>query len=124
LVEIRGIYNVKGKNSLLIEKEKINLDEVMVEVKLLLKGANRKEVVINCLASDAMEFVDCMAGNEVSLTSATQRKRFENKFYFFDDYVKKETVGVNILDVKLFTIPFFMDEDDKTYNFQIATYKT
>jgi len=108
---------------LLIEKEKIDLNEVLVEVKILLKGVNKKEVVINCLASDAMEFVDCMAENEVSITSAAQRKKFENSFYFFDDYVKKETVGANILDVKLFTIPFFMDEDDKTYNFQIATYR-
>lgn len=107
----------------LIEKAKINLETMLVEVKILLKGVNKQEIVVNCLASDAMEFVDCMADNEVSITSATQRKAFKNSFYFFDDYVKRETVGVNILDVKLFTIPFFMDQDDKTYNFQIATYR-
>lgn len=107
----------------MIEKDKLDLDKMLVEVKMLLKGVNKQEIVVSCLASDAMEFVDCMAGNEVSITSAAQRKKFKNSFYFFDDYVKKETVGVNILDVKLFTIPFFMDQDDKTYNFQIATYR-
>ncbi|KUO75718.1 MAG: hypothetical protein APF81_17735 [Desulfosporosinus sp. BRH_c37] len=107
---------------MLIDKEKINLDEVMVEVKLLLKGVNKKEVVINCLALDAIEFVDLLNNNRFVVQNAVERKKFENAFYFFDDYKRKETVCVDLREVKLFTIPFFMDMG-KEYDLKIMMMK-
>lgn len=113
---------LKGNNSLLIEKDKIDLDKMLVEVKILLKGVQKKEVVINCLASDAMEFVDLLNENRFVMKNAVERKKFENAFYMFDDYKRKETVCVDLREVKLFTIPFFADAG-KEYDLKILMMK-
>lgn len=107
---------------MLIDKEKIDLDKMLVEVKVLLKGVNKKEIVINCLASDAMEFVDLLNENRFVMRNAVERKKFENAFYFFDDYKNKTTVGVDLREIKLFTIPFFADAG-KEYDLKILMMK-
>jgi len=105
-----------------IEKDKIDLNEILVEVKMLLKGVQKREIVVNCLASEAMEFVDLLNENRFVTKNAVERKKFENAFYHFDDYKRKETISVDLREVKLFTIPFFMDKG-KEYDLKILSYK-
>lgn len=107
---------------MLIDKEKIDLETTLVEVKILLKGVQKKEIVVNCLASDAMEFVDLLNENRFVMRNAVERKKFENSFYHFDDYKRKETISVDLRDVKVFTIPFFMDMG-KEYDLKILMMK-
>jgi len=102
-----------------IDKDKIDLDTTIVEVKLIVRG-NRSILKINCTARQAIEFVDYLNENRGIIRNKTDKEKFENKFYIFDDIIHKKTVGVSLKDVKYLEIPYFIDKKDK-FDIKILT---
>lgn len=100
-----------------INKDKIDLDVTIIDIKLFLKG-NRNMITINCTATQATEFVDYLNENRGVIRNKHDKEKMENKFYIFDDLLKKKNVMVSLNDVKYMEIPFFID-DGKEYDLQV-----
>lgn len=104
-----------------ISKEKIDLDTTLVELKFILKGY-RQEVKIYTTATQATEFVDVLNENRHRNMNRAEREAMDNKYYTFDDYKRKSTVTVNLNEVKVMEIPFFIDEG-KEYDFKFLSFR-
>lgn len=102
-----------------VNKKDIDLDKTLVEVVFILKGF-RQKVVVNTTATEAMEFVDVLNENRFKTLSRRQKEMMENRYYTFNDYMKKATVTISLSDVKMFEIPFFMDAGDN-YDLKILS---
>lgn len=97
---------------MLISKNEIDIDTTIVKLKFVLKGF-RQEIVINTTLAESCEFVDIMNENRGKSLTRRQKEMMENKYYTFNDYIKKETVSINFDEVKVFTVPFIMNVDNK-----------
>lgn len=102
------------------KKDNVDLDTLMVKLKLILKG--RRDVLnINCTATDACDFVDFLNENEAVVLNKYDRQKMDNKFYIFDDIANKKTVSVSLQDVRYFEIPHFIDVGDDDLKLKILT---
>lgn len=102
------------------KKDNVDLDTLMVKLKLILKG--RRDVLnINCTATDACDFVDFLNENEAVVLNKYDRQKMENRFYTFDDMANKKTVTVAIPDVRYFEIPYFFEVDNDNLELKILT---
>ncbi|WP_129598429.1 hypothetical protein [Anaerophilus nitritogenes] len=94
-----------------IKKNMIDLDTVLVEMKFVLKG-NRQLIRVHTTAIKATEFVDWLNENRYKNMSRAEKKQFDNQFFIFEDYKKKETVMIERDSIKSMTIPFYMQKND------------
>lgn len=92
-----------------VKKNEFNPDLILIELRFLMKGF-RQEIIINTTATQSMEFVDWI-NNNPALKSYKRaiKDQFNNKFYIFDDYKKKETISINLQEVRYFKVPFYLD---------------
>lgn len=104
-----------------IDKNKIDLDSTLVKLTFILKG-NREKIEVNTTLSQACDFVDVLNNNKGKHFTKAQKEIMENKFYIFDDYIKKETICINFYQIKAFTVPFLID-NGVDYNFKILEWR-
>ena len=95
----------------IVSKEKVDLDLVLIELKFVLKGF-KQEVSIYTKASEACDFVDFMNDNRCRQLSKAEREMFDNRFYTFQDYKRKNTVTISLNDIKTMVIPYVVDKGD------------
>ncbi|MCR2042625.1 hypothetical protein NSA23_00710 [Anaerosalibacter massiliensis] len=99
----------------------IDLDTTVVSIKLLIKG-NRQMQTINCTYTEVMDFLDFQQRNEAVIKNKHDKEMFENKYFIFDDVIKKKHIQVSLNDIKLMEIPYLFD-DGKDYDLKILSYK-
>jgi len=104
-----------------IKKDLIDVDATLVKLRFLMKGF-KQEIVINTTLSQVCDFIDILNQNKFKKLSKAEKEMMENKFYVFDDYIKKQTVCINFNEVKAFTVPFFID-DGEEYDFKILEWR-
>lgn len=99
-----------------VKKKQVNVNELLVKMTFVLKGY-RQVINVHTTAREACDFVDSFNCNK-AIYNKKEKEKFENKFYIFSDYIKKENVCIDFNTVKCFTVPFFV-EDEENYNFKI-----
>lgn len=99
----------------------IDLDTTVVQIKLLIKG-NRNIMTINCTYAEVVDFIDFQQRNE-AIVSKYDREQFENKYFIFNDIIKKKHIQISVNDVKYMEIPYLFDRDDGDYDLKILSYK-
>ena len=95
-----------------VNKKDIDLDITVVQIKLLVKGS-RNYITINCPVGQVIEFTDYLNANKAVVHTKREKEMMENRYYVFDDIVKKKTVMVGLNDIKYMEIPYFMDAGGK-----------
>lgn len=104
-----------------IKKDIIDFDTTLVELTFILKG--RREILkVHTTASQCMNFIDVLNENRFKNFKRKEKEMMENRFYVFDDYKKKSTILINLLDIKYCEIPFFVDSG-KEWDFKVLQYK-
>lgn len=99
----------------------IDLDTTVVKIKVLMKG-NRQMQTINCTYTEVMDFLDFQQRNEAVIKNKHDKEMFENKYFIFDDVIKKKHIQVSLNDIKFMEIPYLFD-DGKDYDLKILSYK-
>ena len=99
----------------------IDLDTTVVKIKLLMKG-NRQMQTINCTYTEVINFLDFQQRNEAVIKNKHDKEMFENKYYIFNDVIKKKHIQVSLNDIKYMEIPYlFSNKND--YDLKILSYK-
>lgn len=99
----------------------IDLDTTVVTIKMMIKG-NRNIQTINCTYTEVVDFIDFQQRNE-AIISKYDREQFENKYFIFNDIIKKKHIQVSVNDIKYMEIPYLFDRDDGDYDLKVLTYK-
>lgn len=98
----------------------IDLDTTVVTIKMMIKG-NRNIQTINCTYTEVVDFIDFQQRNE-AIISKYDREQFENKYFIFNDIIKKKHIQVSVNDIKYMEIPYLFDDGDN-YDLKVLTYK-
>lgn len=105
----------------MIEKRMIDVNTVLVKMTFIMKG-NREKIEVNTTLAESCDFVDALNENKHKRLTKAEKEAMENRFYIFNDYIKKETICINFYQIKAFTVPFLIDEG-KEYNFKIMEWR-
>lgn len=101
-----------------IKKSEIDFDTTIVTIKTLIKG-NKNMQIINCSYTQIMNFLDFQNRNEAIIKNKHDREMFENKYFIFDDVIKKKTIQLSINDIKYMEIPYFQEIDEDQLDLKI-----
>jgi hypothetical protein len=95
-----------------INRNELELDNTLVMLQFLLKGFHQT-IEVYTTATESLEFVDWLNNNpELNSYKVEDKEKFTNKYFIFDDYIKKSTVCINKDQIKYFEIPYFVKCDD------------
>lgn len=102
-----------------VKKSEFDAELTLTDIKFVLKGF-RQVLSIKTTIAECCDFVDFLNDNPAfkAFDKATKDK-FNNKFYTFTDYEKKETITINLQEVKSFSIPFFIDAGEDEVEFKV-----
>lgn len=92
-----------------VKKSEFDPDITLVDLIFLLKG--RQKIMITTSVAECTDFVDWWNNNSAfKFYDKVTKDKFNNKFYTFNDYKNRESVSINVNEIKAFKVPFYLDK--------------
>lgn len=96
-----------------LKKSEFDPDTTLVDLEFILKGKGQV-ITVTTTCTESCALIDYLNKNDAGFRSYSRevRERFNNKFCMLRDYSAKKDMLINYSDIKVMTIPFFIEKGE------------